>query len=41
VPVVLVHGSRAAGAVWRCRTCNEALEPRFTTCRSCGTERGR
>ena len=26
-------------ATWRCPTCGQDLEPQFTTCWSCGTER--
>ena len=28
-----------AGVVWRCSKCGEQLEPQFTTCWSCGTDR--
>jgi hypothetical protein len=27
------------GLVWRCRKCGETLEPQFTTCWKCGTDR--
>ena len=27
------------GAVWRCPTCGETLDPQFTTCWQCGTDR--
>lgn len=29
------------GLVWRCRKCGETLEPQFTTCWKCGTDRKR
>jgi hypothetical protein len=42
--IVRRHETRNAasgpeGVVWRCTKCGEVLEPQFTTCWSCGTDR--
>ena len=32
-------GAAEGQATWRCAKCGQELEPQFTTCWSCGTER--
>jgi Putative prokaryotic signal transducing protein len=34
-----VNGPPAGAAPWRCSRCGETLEPQFTVCWQCGTER--
>lgn len=34
-----VEGPTTEGTAWRCPKCGQDLEPQFTTCWSCGTER--
>jgi len=33
-------GESGAGTPWTCRLCGERVEPQFTACWQCGTERG-